>query len=505
VQPTTGILEITVSTLGDSPDPDGYAVAIDGAQGRGIASSDTLTESDIGPGDHRVELGGLTPNCEVAGPNPVVVTVIVGERIGVRFDVTCPAVETATLNVGVVTSGSPPDPDGYLVFVDADRSQSIASTGSLDFSGLLFGSHAVRLGGVAPDCNVQGENPRTIEVSPVGETTTFEVVCWPPPTGIIAYRGEQPGDPPDDPSTFQFDILVRNADGTGLRNLTRTPGANEWLPTWSPDGSHIAFERTDSAEGLVVSRPDGSDPHVVASGGGPLWSPDGRKVLFRVSEGLAVVDVNGSGFRTVATGDIEGYAWSPDGQEIAFDRRSFDSQLVGSVYMINSDGSRPINLTGDEEGADHLVYGWSHNGEWIAFVRRRGFASDSSDIYLARADGSAPPFNLTQLPGRYESVAWSPTSSTLAFTRSLVPGSSESFNTLDVYTMNAEGADLRNLTRQPDTYRKISWSPDGTKLVFDRLGRGETPGGLFIMNADGSGVRGLATDDKIAVEPSWRP
>jgi TolB protein len=256
-------------------------------------------------------------------------------------------------------------------------------------------------------------------------------------------------------------------------------------------------------DAIVVMRADGSDPIELTDGSiggsGPLWSPDGTRVLFGIFfEGVAVVNADGSGFKMLTEGDVQGYAWSPDGKRVAFGRGSFDDP--GAVYTINADGTQPVNLTGDEADAAYQVFAWSPDGKWIAFVRDSGSARDRSDIYLAAADGSAPPVNLTQRPGRYGSVAWSPTGTTIAFARSLVPGEDASFFEQDVCTINADGTGLRQLTNDPTLYEGIAWSPDGTKLVFDKLGEG-----LFIMNPDGSAMRRLTTGEGVAVEPAWRP
>ena len=75
-----------------------------------------------------------------------------------------------------------------------------------------------------------------------------------------------------------------NADGSGQRNLTRSP-AHEGIAAWSPDGRKIAFisDRDGNGE-IYVMNADGSrqrrltlDP---ASDYAASWSPDGRKIVF---------------------------------------------------------------------------------------------------------------------------------------------------------------------------------------------------------------------------------
>src|SRR5439155_1615301 len=78
----------------------------------------------------------------------------------------------------VGTSGSDIDPDGYTVTVDGSVSQSVGANGLVTFTGLAAGDHTVGLSGVASNCTVSGDNPRTVSliIGVVG-TTSFSVGC----------------------------------------------------------------------------------------------------------------------------------------------------------------------------------------------------------------------------------------------------------------------------------------------------------------------------------------
>jgi hypothetical protein len=121
VPPTTGILEITTSTSGTEQDADGYTVQIDAEAPQAIAAAATLEIPGVTPGNHTVLLGGLAANCTVSGDNPRAISVTAGETATIDFAVTCNAA-SGSLSITSATSGSSPDPDGYIVFVDgADR------------------------------------------------------------------------------------------------------------------------------------------------------------------------------------------------------------------------------------------------------------------------------------------------------------------------------------------------------------------------------------------------
>src|SRR5688572_28899609 len=81
--PTTGTMEVTTSTTGAEPDPDGYTLQLDSQSGQPIGSAATLRISEIAAGPHTVQLAGVAANCTVSGDNPRAVSVTAGEAIGV--------------------------------------------------------------------------------------------------------------------------------------------------------------------------------------------------------------------------------------------------------------------------------------------------------------------------------------------------------------------------------------------------------------------------------------
>jgi hypothetical protein len=127
-------------------------------------------------------------------------------------------VEVPALQVTASTTGSDLDPDGYIITVDGGRDRPIAANGPLTVASLSPGDHQVQLSGVAANCQVQGDNPRTVTVS-AGATATadFVITCTggAPTTGSIAVStttGGQDLDP--DGYTLQLDGADKGAIGT---------------------------------------------------------------------------------------------------------------------------------------------------------------------------------------------------------------------------------------------------------------------------------------------------
>ena len=164
---TTGGLTVTTNTTGSDLDPDGYTVTVEGANSQPIATNNSngVTFSGLAAGSHSVDLSGVASNCSVSGGTSHTVTVIAGQTISHTFSVSCTAIPPTTgdLVVSTTTGGSDLDPDGYRVTVDG-ASQAIGTSGNVTFSTLPAGAHTVGLSGVASNCAVSGQNPRSANV-----------------------------------------------------------------------------------------------------------------------------------------------------------------------------------------------------------------------------------------------------------------------------------------------------------------------------------------------------
>ncbi len=131
---------------------------------------------------------------------------------------------SSTLEITTTTTGTETDPDGYTVQVDGDNGQAIGTAATISRTGISAGDHTVQLGGLAANCTVTGENPRTVSV-PDGQsmTVTFAVTCG-PTSGGLQVTASTTGPAPD---ADGYSVTV---DGTEAGTVGR-----EWHcePGWS--------------------------------------------------------------------------------------------------------------------------------------------------------------------------------------------------------------------------------------------------------------------------------
>ena len=183
VPPGPGTLEIVTSTSGVEHDADGYTVQIDGGGSQGIGSAATLSIPDVPPGDHTVELADMASNCTISSSNPQGVSVRADETARVNFAITCGAT-TGGLSITAATSGPSPDPDGYTISIDGADRGALGLNAAVTISQLVPGSHAVGLSGVAANCQIEGENIRTVTITAgTDASVAYSITCQTPPAG----------------------------------------------------------------------------------------------------------------------------------------------------------------------------------------------------------------------------------------------------------------------------------------------------------------------------------
>jgi hypothetical protein len=208
--PSTGSIQVVITTTGSNLDPDGYSLLLDGVDQGVISASDTRELTGLPPGSHTVGLSGVAANCLVSGESSRVVEAPQGGAAQISFAVTCsaPGPTTATLEIVTTTTGTGTDPDGYSVLLDGADQGAIAVSATRSLAGLTPIAHAVGISGLAANCEVSGANPRNTTLV-AGQTVqvVFAVTCTAvgPTTGTLQVAAATTGSA-QDPDGYQFSI-----------------------------------------------------------------------------------------------------------------------------------------------------------------------------------------------------------------------------------------------------------------------------------------------------------
>ncbi len=283
-----------------------------------------------------------------------------------------------------------------------------------------------------------------------------------------------------DDRTGATSFVSVNADGSAAQRLFPDLAVDE--AAFSPDGSRVA---------LVISDSDG-DPTVTYA-------------ALEDSE-IYVANADGSGLTRLTDNQRSDdlVHWTPDGTLISF-RSNRGKNL--SLYTMHPDGSNVQQITPDTWIAD--AHDWSSYDGSLVFsgederATTRGCADN--EISLLGHDGVIT--SLTDDEWYDQSPSWSPDGSRIVYAVS-----DQSDYAWEIFTMNADGSDQQRITDHPGYDMGPVWSPDGSMLAFtsDRFrgpeSNGEDQSGLpYVMNADGSGVRLLFTEEQLAgmgIDPS---
>ena len=181
--------------------------------------------------------------------------------------------------------------------------------------------------------------------------------------------------------------------------------------------------------------------------------------------------------------------WSPDGERIVFTREAAGG---GDLFVMNADGSSQTQLTNTPENEDDGRF--SPDGESIAYWRG---TDQATTLRLMDADGSNDRVILSLTDTFAASVAWTADGQAILFNRDLSAGGG-----IDIVRVEIASGDVTPITDSPGDDSSFALSTDGTTIAFQS---DRSPGGIFLMDVDGTNVRHVTGSWVKGSPVSWSP
>ena len=306
-------------------------------------------------------------------------------------------------------------------------------------------------------------------------------------------------------ATDEYGIYVVEARGGAPRKISHEdPRKKRGELAWTADGNFIAFSG-DSPKGgaqiFLVSVNDSSvrplsEPQGQDRDWGPSFSPDGTQMAFVRTSGagfpeeIFVMPANGGAARllTYDRAAIMGPpAWSEDGTSIIF---SSTREGDPTLWKILASGGTAARIEGTGTGTWHPSV--ARQGGKMAAQKILG----SSGIYrvsLEEGTGKWAQTIVTSTNGRNEGPRVSPDGKRLVFM-------SDRSGSLEIWASNRDGSDTTQLTNLHGCGTP-RWSPDGLSVAFDTTGNG--PHAVWVISALGGTPRALVKDQFDNVVASW--
>jgi Tol biopolymer transport system component len=260
--------------------------------------------------------------------------------------------------------------------------------------------------------------------------------------------------------------------------------------------------------GIYAIHPDGTGRRrLTTDGSDPVASPNGSEIVFTrccrpgYKTDVYVMNSDGGNIRQV-TSSSSNYtpSWAPDGQTIVFSRYWWKGV---DVFSIHEDGSHLTRLTQTPTKVENTP-SISPNGDALVFSRfPSGASQDYTEEIFVKQPGDGRPARLTNNRVRDYEPSWSPDGTKIAFV-SVQPGKPGDPSSEQIFTMNADGADLQQLTFTVVQEFTPKYSPQGNRIVYSVCCPAPAfSSDIYTIASNGGGRQQLTATDRYEASPDW--
>lgn len=351
---------------------------------------------------------------------------------------------------------------------------------------------------------------------PLIRVALLMLVVWTVSIGsTLLLRGQFPGESNTLAYIANRGVYARIHITDTARNQHYTLTDQTYSPdmlAWSPDGSRLAFvsDHEGNKEIYLLDVWTGAVENLtqyVNYDGSPVWSPDGSQLAFiswrSNNWDIYTLDLTdpqrGTRNLTARSGAEDTASWSPDGTRLAF-VADWDNTAL-NLYLLDLTSGSLRQLT-DHLTVDDLPV-WSPDGSTLAFVSQRDF---NFEIYALDVEQGGEPRNLTRRQSdEFGTPLWSPDGTEIIFA-SFLQGDG-----YEVFVMDADGGNQRQITDGALDTIPLLWSPGGESLVLRSVRSGDWK--LYLLDVDcfplpetcESTIRPLTQLRGTEYAPAWKP
>ena len=315
---------------------------------------------------------------------------------------------------------------------------------------------------------------------------------------------------------WNYDIFISDIYGGHITQLTK----NKWIdfnPSISQDSKKVAFisDRTGNRDIFIIDL-EWLDGYTQWRGNNlrnltlskendwtPVFSPIEDKIAFSTyfpendNYDIFIMNDDGTNKENLTnTLSYEKYPqFSPDGSFIIYQGWQKGKMEIFFLGLLDKNN---VNITRNVKYNDILSHGnaFSPDGQSIVFASDR---DGNRNIYLMNINGSDVKQLTSDESNDYEPV-FSPDGQSIIFT-------SERDGNKEIYSIDPETKDLNNLTNSPGDDWNPRFYPDGQKIVFQSTRDGNWE--IYMMSLDGRGQKNLSnhpsTDYSFVVLPLINP
>lgn len=272
---------------------------------------------------------------------------------------------------------------------------------------------------------------------------------------------------------------------------------------------------------IYLANADGSKLEQITrlqGAGSPTWSPDGNRIAFISRGTIYLINTNNSKPIPLTNKyfplGIDVPTWSPNGQEIAF--ASYGGSSDGQIYILSIEKALQGDLDNalkqiNHEGIDAKQLTWSPTGEYLAFF----FSNDlhqPNNVAVMNVD--APPSEGLQtiIVTDARNPVWSPDGKQMLYVGQITEDQTNIHIIADTALAISKGTTRFFGGPGRDTYPRLtdtnmddspSWSPDSKQIVFTSKRDGNWE--IYKMSVDGSHQTRLTNTPAIESVPCWSP